>query len=113
MLGRRRDAMTEVIEARRTALEDLCQRYGVARLALFGSALRDDFEPDTSDLNLVVEFSSMSPSTPQRTSSFSRTLRIYSRAGWTSWRSAPSETPTCAGRSKSTKKRCQAGSAAR
>src|SRR5215217_1673686 len=61
MLGRRSDAMTEVIEARKTALEDLCQRYGVARLALFGSALRDAFEPDTTDLDMV-EFSSMSPS---------------------------------------------------
>jgi predicted nucleotidyltransferase len=61
MLGRGSDAVTDVIEARRTALEDLCQRHGVARHALFGSALRDDFDPDTSDLNLV-EFSSTSPS---------------------------------------------------
>jgi predicted nucleotidyltransferase len=62
MLGRRIDAVTDVIEARRTALEDLCQRHGVARLALFGSALRDVFDPDTSYLYLVVEFSPMSPS---------------------------------------------------
>jgi uncharacterized protein len=62
MLGRKSDAMTDVIEARRTDLEDLCRRHGVARLALFGSALRDDFDPDASDLDLVVEFSSMSPS---------------------------------------------------
>ena len=61
MLGRGSDAVTDVIEARRTALEDLCQRHGVARHALFGSALRDDFDPDTSDLDLV-EFSSTSPS---------------------------------------------------
>ena len=54
--------MTDVIEARRTDLEDLCQRHGVARLALFGSALRDDFNPDTSDLDFAVEFSSMTPS---------------------------------------------------
>ena len=50
--------MTDVIEARRTDLEDLCQRHGVARLALFGSALRDDFDPDTSDLDFAVKFSS-------------------------------------------------------
>jgi|SRR5215207_1474073 len=61
MLGRRTDAVTDVIEARRTALEDLSQRYGVARLALFGSALRDHFDPDTTDLDLVVELP-MSPS---------------------------------------------------
>lgn len=54
--------MTDAIEARRTALEDLCRRHGVARLALFGSALRDDFDLDNSDLDFAVEFSRMSPS---------------------------------------------------
>jgi hypothetical protein len=32
-----------------------CQRHRVARLALFGSALRDDFGPD-SDVDVLVEF---------------------------------------------------------
>ncbi len=54
--------MTNMIEARKTDLEDLCRRHGVARLALFGSALRDDFDPDKSDLDFAVEFSHMSPS---------------------------------------------------
>lgn len=112
MLGRKSDAMTDVIEARRTDLVDLGRRHGVARLALFGFAFRDGFDPDASDLDLV-EFSSMSPSEhPGRTSGFSRNSRTYSSAGWTSWRSAPSETPTCVGRSKSSKQPCQACSAA-
>ena len=33
----------------------LCRRYRVRELALFGSALRDDFRPD-SDLDFLVEF---------------------------------------------------------
>jgi predicted nucleotidyltransferase len=33
----------------------LCQLYQVRELALFGSALRDDFNPD-SDLDFLVEF---------------------------------------------------------
>ncbi|MDP9355911.1 MAG: nucleotidyltransferase family protein [Chloroflexota bacterium] len=33
----------------------LCRRYRVRELSLFGSALRDDFRPD-SDLDLLVEF---------------------------------------------------------
>lgn len=53
--------MTDVIEARRTGLEGLCQHHGVARLALFGSALRDDFDPDTSDLDFTVKFQPMTP----------------------------------------------------
>lgn len=33
----------------------LCQRYQIHRLALFGSALRDDFGPE-SDVDVLVEF---------------------------------------------------------
>ena len=35
----------------------LCQRYRVRELALFGSALREDFKAD-SDVDLLVEFES-------------------------------------------------------
>ncbi len=53
--------MPEMIEASRSELIALCDRYGVRRLALFGSALRDDFDPRRSDLDLLVEFSPTSP----------------------------------------------------
>ena len=36
-------------------LAEFCRRYGVRELSLFGSALRDDFGPD-SDLDILVEF---------------------------------------------------------
>lgn len=36
-------------------IEDLCHRFGVKRLAIFGSALRADFPPD-SDIDFLVEF---------------------------------------------------------
>jgi len=36
-------------------LRAFCQRHGVARLALFGSILRDDFGPE-SDVDILVEF---------------------------------------------------------
>lgn len=36
-------------------LAPLCQRYHVRRLSMFGSALRDDFRPD-SDVDILVEF---------------------------------------------------------
>jgi predicted nucleotidyltransferase len=38
-----------------TALAAFCRRHKVRRLALFGSALRDDFGPQ-SDIDLLVEF---------------------------------------------------------
>lgn len=36
-------------------LAAFCQANGIARLELFGSALREDFGPD-SDIDLLVEF---------------------------------------------------------
>jgi predicted nucleotidyltransferase len=38
-------------------VERLCRRFGVARLAVFGSAVTEAFDPDRSDLDVVVEFS--------------------------------------------------------
>jgi uncharacterized protein len=32
-----------------------CRRHGISRLALFGSVLREDFQPD-SDVDVLVEF---------------------------------------------------------
>jgi predicted nucleotidyltransferase len=43
------------IEVPDEPLAELCRRYGVARLALLGSILREDFDPD-SDLYMLVEF---------------------------------------------------------
>jgi hypothetical protein len=37
------------------ALRDFCERHHITRLWVFGSALRDDFRPD-SDIDLLVEF---------------------------------------------------------
>ena len=39
----------------RTAVREFCQRHHITRLALFGSALRDDFGPE-SDVDVLVEF---------------------------------------------------------
>ena len=38
-------------------LADLCRRHGVMRLEVFGSAARGtDFDPQTSDIDFLVEF---------------------------------------------------------
>lgn len=53
--------MVRILEEKRDAIADLCTRYGVVRLEVFGSALREDFRPDQSDLDLLVEFAPMDP----------------------------------------------------
>ena len=53
--------MLHRLEEHRNEIENLCRQIGVARLYVFGSALRDDFRPEKSDLDLLVEFHSQDP----------------------------------------------------
>ncbi len=54
--------MNGLIASREDELKALCERHGVERLAVFGSALRWDFSIETSDLDFVVEFPATMPS---------------------------------------------------
>ena len=47
--------MNPGIEIPSDAIADLCNRWQVLELALFGSALRDDFGPE-SDVDVLVRF---------------------------------------------------------
>ena len=38
------------------SLGAFCRKNGIERLSLFGSAARDDFEPERSDVDLLVEY---------------------------------------------------------
>jgi predicted nucleotidyltransferase len=44
------------------AIADDCRQHQVLRIHLFGSALRDDFDPSRTDLDLLVEFQPIEPS---------------------------------------------------
>jgi len=45
------------VDQKRADLQDLCRRFGVARLDVFGSAARGgDFDAETSDVDFLVEF---------------------------------------------------------
>lgn len=46
---------------RQGALAALCQRTQARRLAVFGSAVRDDFEPSRSDVDFLVAFEDLPP----------------------------------------------------
>ena len=51
--------MVDVLQNKHQAIAKLCVRFGVARLDVFGSALRDDYRPGESDVDLLVEFGPM------------------------------------------------------
>lgn len=50
--------MPDVIEQHGSGIEALCREYSVRRLDAFGSAVRDDFDPERSDVDFVLEFES-------------------------------------------------------
>lgn len=45
-----------IVDQHAEELAALARRYGVARLELFGSAATGEYEPQTSDLDFLVEF---------------------------------------------------------
>ena len=47
--------MNPQVSVSRDALAAFCQEYGIKRLAVYGSALGDDFGPG-SDIDVLVEF---------------------------------------------------------
>lgn len=47
--------MPPLIQQHQTRIHELCRKYGVRRLELFGSAAREDFNAE-SDLDFFVEF---------------------------------------------------------
>lgn len=56
--------MVQLIEDNRARIEELCNKYDVARLDVFGSAATGDFDPARSDLDFLVEFKANSPIRP-------------------------------------------------
>ena len=47
--------MNSQLSIRRSELTEFCEAHGIRRLAIFGSALRSDFGPE-SDVDVLVEF---------------------------------------------------------
>lgn len=57
-------AVPPLMAEHKSEIAALCHRYGVRRLAAFGSVLREDFDAQSSDIDLVVEFRNDVDSSP-------------------------------------------------
>lgn len=53
--------MNRLIEEKRGELERICRLRHVYQIELFGSATRDDFDPQHSDLDFLVTFGALAP----------------------------------------------------
>jgi uncharacterized protein len=51
--------MIPAVSDKLEAIAALCDKYGVSSLYVFGSAVRSDFRPGESDIDLLVDFRPM------------------------------------------------------
>ena len=58
--------MIQLVEKKREDIAALCREYGVKQLEIFGSAATGDFNPETSDLDFIVEFLDYGPGISKR-----------------------------------------------
>ena len=48
--------MFDIIEKNLSEIRQLCSKFNVSKLELFGSALSEDFDRSSSDIDFLVEF---------------------------------------------------------
>ena len=53
--------MVSLIDRYRAEIEELCHRYHVRKLEVFGSAASGEFDPETSDIDFLVMFEEFAP----------------------------------------------------
>lgn len=52
---------TDLVQSKHRELADICRRYRVKRLYLFGSAATGQFDEESSDLDFVVQMADREP----------------------------------------------------
>ena len=68
--------MIPIVANNRQAIADLCRSYGVYKLDLFGSATTEAFDPQSSDLDFVVNFWDRSPGYANRYLALAEALEV-------------------------------------
>lgn len=58
--------MIDLITAHHQSIKDLCRTYGIRKLEVFGSATTDAFDPDTSDIDFIVDLGGYEPGVTRR-----------------------------------------------
>ena len=58
--------MISLISENIAAIQALCRHYGIRKLDLFGSAATGSFDPETSDIDFVVDLGEYTPGTADR-----------------------------------------------
>ena len=73
--------MIDIIEEKRSELEALCRQYGIVKLDIFGSAVTDAFDPDSSDLDFIADLGEYDDRIARRYFGFSNALeKLFGRS---------------------------------
>lgn len=51
-----------LVASKRDAIAALCREHGVAKLEVFGSVMTEEFDPERSDIDFIVEYRVEAPS---------------------------------------------------
>ena len=69
--------MVDLITDNLPAIRALCEKHGVRKLEVFGSATRPDrFDPDTSDVDFVIDFLDYGPAIVDRFFGFAEDIEM-------------------------------------
>ena len=58
--------MIPLFHERREDIAALCRQYGIVRLEVFGSAAKGDFDPETSDVDFILDLGGYEPGVARR-----------------------------------------------
>ncbi|MGD9712540.1 MAG: nucleotidyltransferase family protein [Thermomicrobiales bacterium] len=73
--------MIAAITEQSSRIADLCRRYGVRKLEVFGSAATNEFDAETSDIDLIADFADRSPGYARRYLAFAEELeKLFDRS---------------------------------
>jgi predicted nucleotidyltransferase len=68
--------MVDLITDNLPAIATLCEQHGVRKLEVFGSATSDRFDPETSDVDFVIEFADRGPGYADRFFRFAEDIEL-------------------------------------
>lgn len=66
--------MIAIIENKQDEIAALCHQYGIRKLELFGSAATGTFDPETSDLDFIVDLGEYDEGVSHRSLGFAEAL---------------------------------------
>ena len=66
--------MIPLLESKRDDIAVLCKQYGIVKLEVYGSAARDNFNSESSDVDFILDLGGYEPGVARRFFAFAEAL---------------------------------------